>query len=133
MRVQHLNPAGLHNNPAFTQVVTVDGAARTVYVGGQNAVSAAGEIVGDDVGTQTTQALRNIEIALAAAGATLTDVVKWNIYMVAGHPLGEAFAAAQQAWGQQPDPPAISVLVVAALANPRFLVEIDAVAVVEAT
>lgn len=131
MRVKHLNPAELHSNPAFTQVVTVEGAARTIYVGGQNAVNADGEIVGDDVATQSTQALHNVEVALAAAGATLADVVKWNTYVAAGHPLGEAFAASREAWWQRPDPPAISVLVVAGLANPRFLVEIEAMAVVE--
>lgn len=132
MKVEHLNPTGLYANPAFTQVVVVEAAARTIYVGGQNAVNASGEIVGSDLGAQTQQALRNVETALAAAGAKLANVVKWNIYAVAGHPLAEGFAAAQQAWGRRPNPPAISVLVVAGLANPKFLVEIEAVAVVGA-
>jgi enamine deaminase RidA (YjgF/YER057c/UK114 family) len=131
MKIAHINPEGLHRNPAFTHVVTVEGPARTIYVGGQNAVDATGTIVGDDVGTQTRQALANIETALAAAGAALADVVKWNVYLVAGQPLAEAFAAAGEVWGLRPDPPATSVLVVAGLANPAFLVEIDAVAVVE--
>ncbi len=132
MKVEHLNPGGLHANPAFTQVVTVEGPAKTVYVGGQNAVDAAGNIIGSDLETQAVQALQNVQTALAAAGASLVDVVKWNIYVVAGHPLGGAFAAAQQTWGRQPNPPTISVLIVAGLANPQFLVEIEAIAVVEA-
>ena len=44
--VQHLNPAGLHKNPAYTQAIVVSGNATTIYVGGQNAVDAAGNIVG---------------------------------------------------------------------------------------
>jgi enamine deaminase RidA (YjgF/YER057c/UK114 family) len=132
MNVEHLNPDGLHRNPAFSQVVTVEGPCRTIYIGGQNAVDATGAIVGDEVGEQTRQALRNLEIALAGAGATLADIVTWRVSVVAGQPLGAAFAAAQEAWGRRPDPPAISVLVVAGLANPRFLVEIEAVAVTPA-
>ncbi len=40
--VQHLNPETLHKNPAFTQVITVTGPARTIYIGGQDAVDAQG-------------------------------------------------------------------------------------------
>ena len=51
--VQHLNPETLHHNPAFTQAVAVRGAVKTVYVGGQNAVNNAGEIVGQgDIAAQ---------------------------------------------------------------------------------
>ena len=44
--ITHLNPEDMHINPAFAQAVIVEGAARTIYVGGQNAVSADGQIVG---------------------------------------------------------------------------------------
>ncbi len=44
--VQHLNPDGLHKNPAFSQAVVVSGSVRAIYVGGQNAVDASGQIVG---------------------------------------------------------------------------------------
>lgn len=44
--VEHLNPAGLHKNPAYSQAVVVSGNATTINVGGQNAVDAAGNIVG---------------------------------------------------------------------------------------
>lgn len=45
-QVQHLNPKELHHNPAFTNVVAVTGPVKTIYVGGQNATTATGEIVG---------------------------------------------------------------------------------------
>jgi enamine deaminase RidA (YjgF/YER057c/UK114 family) len=44
--VEYLNPEGLHKNPAYSQAVVTTGNVRTVYVGGQNAVDASGEVVG---------------------------------------------------------------------------------------
>lgn len=130
-RVEHLNPPALHTNPAFTQVVRVSGPVRTIYVGGQNAVDAGGNIVdAGDITAQTRQILANLEAALAAAGAGLEHIVRWTIAVVQGQTLGPAFAVFQEVWGQRPNPPTIAVLVVAGLANPAFLAEIDAIAVV---
>ena len=129
--VQNLNPAGLHKNPAYSQAVVVSGTTRTIYVGGQNAVDADASIVGKgDLRVQTEQALLNLETALAAGGAGLEHVVKWNIYVVHGQSVQAGLEAFQKVWGQRSNPPAISVLFVAALAHPDFLVEIDAVAVI---
>jgi enamine deaminase RidA (YjgF/YER057c/UK114 family) len=129
-RITHLNPDGLPSNPAFSQAVVVQGPVRTIYVGGQNAVTADGTIDGDDIATQTTRALRNLELVLQAAGAELADVVSWTIYVVDGQPLEPGFGAFQQVWSREDAPPAISAAFVAGLANPAFLVEISAVAVV---
>jgi enamine deaminase RidA (YjgF/YER057c/UK114 family) len=124
----YLNPDTLPRNPAFSQAVVVESPERTVYVGGQNALTADGTVVGDTLADQTRQALHNVAAALTAAGLTLTDVVRWTVAVVAGHPFGPAVAAFHEAWGDTPNPPAISVHVVTALANPAFLVEIDAIA-----
>jgi enamine deaminase RidA (YjgF/YER057c/UK114 family) len=126
----HLNPESLARNPAFSQVVVVEGPAKTIYVGGQNAVRPDGTITGDTLAAQARQALVNVQAALAAAGATLKDVVRWTVAIVEGQPVREGFAAFQEAWGDAADPPAISVHIVSGLANPRFLVEIDAIAAV---
>ena len=129
--VEYLNPEGLHKNPAFSQVAVASGNVKTVYVGGQNAVDAAGQLVAKgDLRQQTAKAIANVETALNAAGAKLEHVVKWNVHIVQGQPLLEGAKVFQQAWGTRPNPPTVSVLVVAGLANPEFLVEIDAVAVV---
>ena len=131
MQVEHFNPDGLHRNPAFTQVVAVTAPAKTIYVGGQDALDAAGNIVGaGDIAAQAEQVLRNLEAALRAAGAELKDVVKWNVYVVQGQPLMKAFEAFQRLGPRLVQPPAITVVVVAGLANPDFLLEMDAVAVV---
>lgn len=125
--ISRLQPSGLPRNPAFVAGVTVDGPARTIYVGGQNGVTAEGAVAGD-IAAQTAQALANVELVLEEAGAALTDVVHWRIALVQGTPVAAAFSAFQQHWGTRGEPPAISVDLVAGLANPAFLVEITAVA-----
>ena len=129
--VTYINPDSLPRNPAFTNVVTVTGPVRTIYVGGQDAVDASGAIVGKgDLKAQTIQILKNIQSALAAGGAQLEHIVKWNIYVVQGQSLQEGFAAFQSVWGNRPNPPVISGMFVSGLAHPDFLAEIDAIAVV---
>lgn len=130
-RVEYLNPDGLMRSPAFTQMVVVSGPARTIYIGGQDAVSVDGQVVGKgDIAAQTAQILANIETALAVAGATLSNVVKWNVYILEGQDIRPAFEVFQRVWGDRPNPPLITGVFVSALANPDFLAEIDAIAVV---
>ena len=129
--VQHLNPDGLHKNPAFSQAVVVSGRARTIYVGGQDAVDAQGQVVGKgDIGAQAERIFENLAIALAAGGAKLEHVIRWNVYVVQGQNPQPAFAAFQRGWGNRPNPPLITMLFVAGLAHPDFLAEVDAIAVV---
>jgi len=131
MSIKYLSPDGLHKNPVFSQVVVTQGKVLTVYIGGQNSVNSSGEIVGkDDIGRQAEQVFKNLEIALSAAGARLENVVKWNVYLVHGQPPEPAFEVFQHVWGSRSNPPLVTVLFVAGLANPDFLLEIDAVAVV---
>ena len=126
-----MNPDTLNKNPAFTNVIVVTGSVKTLYVGGQNAVDASGTIVGrGDFKAQTEQVLQNIQAALSAGGAKLEHVIKWNLYVVQGQPLQEGFEVFQRVWGRRPNPPAITMAFVAGLANPDFLVEMDAIAVV---
>ena len=129
--VTYINPDGLHKNPAFTNVVTVTGPVKTVYIGGQDAVDSSGAIVGKgDLKAQTERILKNIQAALAAAGARPEHVIKWNIYVLQGQSVQEGFAAFQSVWGNPPNPPIITVAFVAGLGHPDFLAEIDAIAVV---
>ena len=129
--VQYINPEALHKNPAFTNVVVVSGPVKTVYVGGQDAVDAAGNIIGKgDLKAQTEQVLKNIQAALEAGGAQVEHVIKWNLYVLQGQPLRAGFESFQQFWGKRANPPAITGIFVAGLAHPDFLVEMDAIAVV---
>jgi enamine deaminase RidA (YjgF/YER057c/UK114 family) len=129
--VRYIDPDSLNKNPAFSNVVVVEGNVRTVHIGGQDAVNGSGEIVGKgDIAAQTEQVLANVRAALAAGGARPEHVIKWNIYVVEGQPLQAGFAAFRNAWPEVPNPPAITAAFVSALAHPDFLVEMDAVAIV---
>jgi len=128
-KIQHINPDGLSKNPAFSQVVTTQGNGKTIYIGGQDAVNAQGEVVGKgDIAEQTEQVMKNLQTALSACGATFENIVKLSIYLVQGQDLYRGFQVSQKYFGNLTNPPAISVLIVAGLANPNFLVEIDATA-----
>ena len=130
--VQHLDPAGLHYNPAFTNVVVVEPGARIIHIGGQNALDLDGNVIGrGDLTKQTQQVFQNLETALAAADARLEDVIRWNIYVVQGQPMAEAFEVFQSVWRSRGKPPAITVVQVAGLANPEALIEIDVFALSE--
>ena len=129
--VSYINPDSLNKNPAFTNVVVVEGNVKTVHIGGQDAINASGEIVGKgDIVAQTEQILANVRAALEAGGARPEHIIKWNLYVVEGQPLQAGFAAFQNAWPETPNPPAITMAFVSGLAHPDFLVEMDAVAVV---
>jgi enamine deaminase RidA (YjgF/YER057c/UK114 family) len=129
--VEHINPENLHKNRAFTQVVSVSGPVKTIYIGGQDSVDVQGNIIGKgDLKLQTRQAFENMQKALNAAGAGPEHLVKCTVYLVQGQPLQPGFEAYGQFWGNRPNPPTVSVLFVSGLAHPDFLVEIDAIAVI---
>jgi enamine deaminase RidA (YjgF/YER057c/UK114 family) len=115
-------------SPAFSQAIITEGSGKTVYIGGQNAVNEKNEIVGKgDLARQTEQAMTNVQTALEACGATFEQVVKMTIYIVQGQDLMAGFKASQKFLNTAPT---ISVVFVAGLGNPDYLVEIEAVAFV---
>jgi enamine deaminase RidA (YjgF/YER057c/UK114 family) len=124
MSVQYVNPPNMHISPVFSQGIILPANARLLLIGGQNAVNAQGEIV-----KQTELALDNIQKVLAAAGAGLEHLVRTMIIMRADADLNAAFGVWMKVWGQRPNPPTVTGLLVAALANPDFLIEIEAQAV----
>lgn len=130
-KVEYINPDGLSKNPAFSQVVTTQGKGKTIYIGGQDAINAQREIVGKgDIAVQTEQVMKNLQTALSACGATFDNLIKLSIYIVRGQDLYRGFQASQKYLGNLKNPPAITGFFVEALANPDFLVEVDAIAFV---
>jgi len=128
---QLLRPEGLVQSPAFTHVAIVPPGATTVYIGGQNAVDGTGTLVGgDDAAAQTLQVMKNLKIALAAAGASVHDLVMINILLVEDVDLAVAYpvAAAELAGAA---PPVVAARV-AGLGVPGALLEVSAVAAVTA-
>ena len=127
---QPVNPEGMAANPAYSQAIAVSGPHKTIYVGGQNGVDGTGAIVAGGLAEQTAQALRNTGLVLKTAGAAFNDVVKWNIAVVAGEDLRQAFASFQAEVPHLSPAPAIAMAYVAGLARPGMLIEIEAIAVI---
>ncbi|HEX6235238.1 MAG TPA: Rid family hydrolase [Jiangellaceae bacterium] len=129
--VRFYRPDGLINSPVFSHAASIPPAATVVHVGGQNAVDAAGNLVGgNDVAAQTGQVMRNVEVALAAAGASIADVFSWTIFFVEGVDVQAAYAAAAPALETDGEPPLVTSATVAGLAVPGALVEVAATAAV---
>src|SRR5262249_20167467 len=80
MQTQFLNPSGLSKPTGYTHVVVAQ-PGKLIYVSGQVALNAAGEVVGKgDLRAQVTQVMENLKTALAAAGATPENIIKVNYY-----------------------------------------------------
>lgn len=127
--IQYINPEGLFKNPAFSQVVTTHGGGKTIYIGGQDAGNTRGEVVGKgDLSQQADQVMKNLQTALAACGATFDNLVKLTIHIVQGQDLNRGFQVSRKYLGGLKNQPAITGFFVAALTNPDYLVEIDAIA-----
>ena len=125
-RISLIDPPDMHTSPAFAQGVIVP-SGRTMYVGGQNGIDSSGQLA-DGVEAQTTQALRNLLTVLAAAQTGPEHVAKLTIYLSAGVDVQMAFAASAATWGKHRT--AITVLIVAGLAVPGALVEVEAIALI---
>ncbi|WP_426435694.1 RidA family protein [Bradyrhizobium genosp. P] len=123
----------------IAQAVTVTGNATTVYISGQvppvinkDADPSSPQAYGD-IRTQTIGALNRIKGVLEGLGLSMGDVVKMQVFLVHSTSAPMDFKAFMEGYtqffgGSQPNLPARSVVGVAALANPGFLVEIEVVA-----
>jgi enamine deaminase RidA (YjgF/YER057c/UK114 family) len=127
----------------IAQAVQVTGNATTFYVSGQvppvaskDADPASPQAYGD-VKTQTVGVLNKIKAILEGLGLGMGDVVKMQVFLVHSAAAPMDFKAFMEGYtqffgGSQPNLPARSVVGVASLANPGFLVEIEVVAVKDA-
>ena len=128
--VQRIRPEGLVHSPAFSHVAVVPPGATTIYVGGQNAVDGDGALVGEgDVAVQSARALDNVRAALAAADATVHDVVQWTVLFVDGVDIAAAYGTIAPQLASD-EPALVTAARVAGLGVPGALVEIGAVAAV---
>ena len=128
--IEHPRPEGLSQNPAYSHVVVASG-RRTIYTAGQVAIDERGALVGPgDLAAQTAQVMRNVGLALAAAG--YADIVKITTYVVNYKPEDRTVVGKARApFFAGGTPPASTLVGVAALAMPEWLVEIEALAVVD--
>lgn len=112
-------------SPTYSHAAIATGSL--IFVAGQVANDANGELVGTDIETQTRQVYENIRLILEAAGATLDDILHTDVFMVdverdlAGYlkVRKEAFPA---------NPPPSTLVQVQSLVAPEYLVEVKVVA-----
>jgi enamine deaminase RidA (YjgF/YER057c/UK114 family) len=129
--IERPHPKGLLHSPAFSQVVIASG-ARTIYTSGQVSIDERGALVGaGDLAAQTAQAMRNLGLALAAAGARYGDIVKTTTYVANYKPEHRAVIDQAKKPFFEGEPPASALVGVSALARSEWLVEIEAVAVTD--
>jgi enamine deaminase RidA (YjgF/YER057c/UK114 family) len=128
--VRILQPSGWAPPRGYANGVAAEG--RQVFVGGQIGWDADQRIVSDDFAAQVRQALANVVAVLAEAGAKPEHLVRLTWYVTSRDEyqaaLGEIGAAYREIVGRHF--PAMSVVVVAGLLEPRAKVEIEATAVI---
>ena len=96
---------------------------------GQVAADPTGKVLPpDDFAAQTKMVMENLRLALADGGAAFKDVVKVTIFICNPHDVPKARAILQEYFGDSP--PASTLCVLRGLANPNFLLEIEAIAAV---
>ncbi len=121
-----IQPVSVHST-AGVGYSHVAKAGDTVYIAGQIALNAGGNLVGKgDVEAQTHQVYANLQAILEELGGSLEDIVKLTTYLTdRGHL--EAFRRVRNRFFRDPFPPN-TLLFVSGLAHPDYLVEIEAVA-----
>lgn len=128
-RTQAIMPADLPEAPAVNNTYSYGvRAGDTLYIAGMVSFTADGTIVGEnDVETQIDQAMQNMKAVVEAAGGTMDDIVQTTTYLVnvADAPVA---SAARAKYFTGPVKPTHTVVGVAALGRPVFLVEIEATA-----
>ena len=129
-QVKRTNPPALSAPTGYTHIVEVTGPNRTIYISGQIAFDKNGTIVGapGDMKAQAEQVFKNLETALAAAGATFADVVKMNSYIT---DMSKVQAVRDVRARYFTDAtPASTFVEVKGLVRPELLLEIEVIAVV---
>jgi len=117
----------------YSQVAEVTG-GKLVYIAGQIALDASGNLTGkDDFRAQAEQVFKNLDAAVRAAGGTFHDVIKLNIYCVAAvdPSLIPQFREVRDKYVNTQNPPTSTFVVVQRLVRPEWLIEVEAVAVVK--
>jgi enamine deaminase RidA (YjgF/YER057c/UK114 family) len=131
MTLEFINPDELPTHESYTQVIAATG-SRLVFVAGQVADDAQGNLVGPgDLAAQARQAFTNVGRSLAAAGARPEQVTKITIYVVHHRSkyLPDISEARIAVFGDHK--PADTLVGVDALAEPGYLIEVEAIAVVD--
>jgi enamine deaminase RidA (YjgF/YER057c/UK114 family) len=129
-RIEHHGaPEGMAPGSGYSHAVVAAG--RLVAVAGQVAMDEAGELVGEgDPRAQTERVFENLGHALAAAGATFADVIKLGVF-VTDIGILPVIREIRDRHVDTANPPVSTAVQVGALFRPGYVVEIEALAVVD--
>jgi len=127
----YINPGAVSKPNNYTHVVSTQG-SRIVFISGQVAIDAAGNIVGQgDLAAQAAQVFENLKACLASVGATFADVTKMTTFIVSYRPAADRaiLGAVRSKYLPVENPPASTLVGVQSLATPDIMIEIEATAV----
>jgi enamine deaminase RidA (YjgF/YER057c/UK114 family) len=130
---EFLNPKTLMTPAGYSHVAKVN-RGTIVYLAGQVSGDATGKLVGEgNFEAQAEQVFRNLKSAVEAAGGSMADIVKLNIYLVAEVDTAEVpkLRAIRDRYVNAEKPPASTLVFVSRLARPGWLIEIEAVAALD--
>jgi len=132
---EKIQPNGIHvrmvdGHARYSQVVTVSGTGKMIFVAGQLARDAAGNCVGKgDMRAQIEQVGENIKICLEAAGASLADIVKTNTFVTDYEEFAKHPDMRMRYFG--PATPTSTTVEIGRLADPDAMIEVEAIAVID--
>jgi enamine deaminase RidA (YjgF/YER057c/UK114 family) len=123
------NPPGMSTPPTYSHVVEVNGPHRTIYLAGQTGVDATGKVA-EGFRAQAVQVMENIKTALASVGGGFEHIVKLTSYLTNLEANAAEFREIRGSYFPNKQAlPASTLLQVPRLANPAFLLEVEAIAV----
>jgi enamine deaminase RidA (YjgF/YER057c/UK114 family) len=129
-RITRSNPPDLGSPPGYSQIVEVS-ANRIIFIAGQTALDRDGRVVGkNDFVAQAAQVFSNLSVALQASGCTAANLVKLTVFLTDMDNLGRYREARNRFFASVTPPaaPAVTLVEVARLYGPDFLIEIEAIA-----
>ena len=114
----------------FSHATTIEARGRLVFISGMTSRRADGTIAGiGDIEAQTRQVCENIKSAVEAAGGTMDDVVRVDVY-VRNIEHFDKIHKVRREYFKTP-PPASTMVEVAKMVSPDYLIEINAIALVQ--
>jgi 2-iminobutanoate/2-iminopropanoate deaminase len=129
VNVRHSNPSGMAQSTAYSQVVEVNGPHRLIFVAGQTGVDASGKAA-KEFRAQAVQAFENIKTALASVGGSMDNVVRLVTYLTDIEQNADAYREVRASFfANKSVLPASTLLQITRLANPSYLIEVDATAI----
>ena len=127
------NPKGMPATIGYSHVAEITG-GKIVYISGQVSRDQSDALVGErDFRTQVEQVFQNVKTAIEAVGGSFANIVKLNYYCVESVEPSQMPVVRQirDRFVNTTNPPASTFVVVSRLVQPEFLIEIEAVAVVQ--